>query len=325
MNKNFKVYIHVSPSWKYYVGITSLDNVCSRWGKDGNGYKTQYFSRAINKYKWDNFAHIIVRDNLSKHEACELEKDLILTLKSNNPQYGYNISDGGDCSMLGKHHTKEAKEKIAERFSEPVNQYNINGQLIKQWNSMSTAGRELNIDSSSISKCCKGIYKTSKGYVWRYIGDDLNKYSSKKHYIRKMKKIKQYTIEGDLIKIWKGISCAAKQLNLKVSSISACCKGRKGRKTYAGYVWRYINDNFDKYNIENEKKSKIIQYDINGNAIQNFNSICDAHRETNISKSNISMCCSGKIKTAGGFNWEYRNPNSIVGNRAIKQLENNII
>ena len=33
------------------------------------------------------------------------------------------------------------------------------------------AGHDLNIDPSSILKCCKGIYKRAGGYSWKYIYD----------------------------------------------------------------------------------------------------------------------------------------------------------
>lgn len=33
MNKLFTVYIHISPSHKYYIGMTSAKKVEERWGK----------------------------------------------------------------------------------------------------------------------------------------------------------------------------------------------------------------------------------------------------------------------------------------------------
>lgn len=253
----FKLYIHISPSWKFYVGITSLKNIEDRWGKEGNGYKTQYFKRAIDKYGWDNFFHIIVSENLSKNDAFELEKLFIKQLKSNFPEYGYNISDGGDCAMLGKHHSQEAKQKISNRFSEPVDQYNENGLLVKSWNSMIEAEKELNIDRSSIAKCCKGIYKTSKGFAWRYKGEDFNKYSIKKYQqpLRR-KRVKQFTKDGKLIKIWNSLLEIQSETGIPSSRICNCCKGKKKFKTAGGFVWRYEEDDFLKYNISNEKLKK---------------------------------------------------------------------
>ena len=43
-----------------------------------------------------------------------------------------------------------------------------------------------------------------------------------------------------------------------------------------------------------------------GNYIKSFNSIMDAHRETNINFKNISSNCNKKRQHAGGFVWEFK-------------------
>ena len=46
----FTVYMHRTPSYKVYIGITSKSTI-SRWGRNGEGYSTQlYFWKAIKKY-----------------------------------------------------------------------------------------------------------------------------------------------------------------------------------------------------------------------------------------------------------------------------------
>lgn len=44
--------------------------------------------------------------------------------------------------------------------------------------------------------------------------------------------------------------------------------------------------------------------DLNGN-VQYFTSQCDASRKTGVAQQNISLCCKGKIKSAGGYIWQY--------------------
>ena len=57
--KTYTLYEHISPSGKIYVGITCRKPEY-RWNY-GKGYTTDqmYFKRAIDKYGWDNFQHII--------------------------------------------------------------------------------------------------------------------------------------------------------------------------------------------------------------------------------------------------------------------------
>lgn len=62
------------------------------------------------------------------------------------------------------------------------------------------------------------------------------------------------------------------------------------------------------YKIGLEKPTKIspvIQYDLKGNKIKEYESIKEAKKK-NKKCSKISDCCSGKRKTAGGYIWKYK-------------------
>jgi hypothetical protein len=55
----------------------------------------------------------------------------------------------------------------------------------------------------------------------------------------------------------------------------------------------------------NSKRKSVTQYTLNDEYIQRWNTITDAVKSLNISAGNISECCSGNRKTAGGYKWEY--------------------
>ena len=207
-NKTYIVYLHINPkNKKVYVGITN-QNVYKRW-KNGHGYiKCKKFYNAILKYGWDNFNHIVLCKTC-KDRALLLEKTLVKYYKSRN--LSYNITDGGEDSipsMLGKHHTEEAKKKISdagkrpcseetkrkiglankgsnngmygktisdyarrviiERFSKPVLQLDLNNNIINRFSSASEAERYLGGKGSHIGCCCLGKRKTAYGYKWKY-------------------------------------------------------------------------------------------------------------------------------------------------------------
>lgn len=190
--KKYVVYKHTNKlNGKVYIGITS-QNPENRW-KNGNGYSNQHFSRAIKKYGWDNFDHDIVAKELSKEDACEMERILIKSYRSTDPEYGYNETLGGDGGgMYRKNHSQDAKDKISKArkrmgFSEThrknisksksgvnhhlakkVYQYSKQGEYITEWDYMSLASKELNICKSSIAQVCSGKRKTAGGYVWKY-------------------------------------------------------------------------------------------------------------------------------------------------------------
>lgn len=91
--KLYTIYMHVSPSGKKYIGATCR-KMSERW-KNGGGYKTQKFFEAIKKYGWDNFEHIILENDLEKDVALEREIYYISKYKTNEKEFGYNVSSGG--------------------------------------------------------------------------------------------------------------------------------------------------------------------------------------------------------------------------------------
>lgn len=97
---NYKVYKHIFPNSKCYIGITQ-QSLERRW-QCGSGYaKRTYVRKAIDKYGWDNIKHEILFDNLTEEEACKKEIEYIKLYKSNDINYGYNIDNGGN--IAGKH------------------------------------------------------------------------------------------------------------------------------------------------------------------------------------------------------------------------------
>lgn len=111
---DYIIYMHSSPNNKIYIGITHLKPE-HRYGKNGNGYRNcTIFWRAIQKYGWDNFQHIILAENLSKEWACKLEQDLIWKYRANNPKYGYNNSAGGESGSFGHNMSDESRQKISQ-------------------------------------------------------------------------------------------------------------------------------------------------------------------------------------------------------------------
>ena len=52
--------------------------------------------------------------------------------------------------------------------SKPIEQYDLEGNFIKKWNSAAQVERDLGFNHQNISKCCLGQQKTAYNYKWRY-------------------------------------------------------------------------------------------------------------------------------------------------------------
>ena len=59
-------------------------------------------------------------------------------------------------------------QRLTSPLRKPILQYTLNGDFVKEYSSACEAARELDIHQSNICKCCKGIYRQSNGYIWKY-------------------------------------------------------------------------------------------------------------------------------------------------------------
>lgn len=127
------------------------------------------------------------RDNLSK---CLKERWVSLSEeeKRRNLDRLYYYSRPERNPFLGKKHSDETKQIISEkakaRFKnkefaakqrklrdkqcKQIAQYDFEGNLIKIFPSLHDLENQTGFHRCAISNCCKGVYKQSYNYIWRY-------------------------------------------------------------------------------------------------------------------------------------------------------------
>ena len=76
-------------------------------------------------------------------------------------------------SITGLQKTETHRQNISKARSIPRYQYSLDGTFIKKWNSAKEAGAELGIDPGDIARCCRGVRKTTGGFIWTYEKDCL--------------------------------------------------------------------------------------------------------------------------------------------------------
>ena len=111
--RKFYVYVHVCPNGKRYVGCTKQARPELRW-KEGNGYRyNKHFYSAILKYGWTNFQHEVFEVD-SAEEMYRKEVELISFYHSNDPEFGYNNSSGGEKGASGCIRSEEVRKHMSE-------------------------------------------------------------------------------------------------------------------------------------------------------------------------------------------------------------------
>lgn len=205
---------------KRYIGITS-QTVQRRW-KGGYAYHGQsLFYNAIQKYGWNNFSHTVIQVVLTAEQAKDLEIQLIRLHQSNNPQYGYNITAGGDGSY-GFKRPQSTRDKI----SRTLQGHKVDATTIEKMRVKSTGKKHTEASKQKISNALKGAVRTEDQKKWL---SEVNK-----------KKIVQLDLNNNLVAVHKGIFSVQ---GYSGQCISLCVRGKL--KTHKGFMWRLYNDYYD--------------------------------------------------------------------------------
>lgn len=315
--RNYVVYMHVSPNNKKYIGITGRDNVIDRWD-NGKGYKNnRYFSNAINKYGWDNFKHIILFEDLTFEEANMLEMFYISYYDTyNNPSKGYNQTKGGQ-GVKGRIVTREQK-KYMRKKSENISRKVINVTTGEIYNSLNSAGRNI-IDhtksnrletiTSKLRDCCRGKLKTAYGYEWWYLNEyENNLEKGSTSYVREDLTLTKRIINISTNEVFDNAKVASDKYNINKFNIIRCCKGEV--KKCNKHKWMFKED-YDKA-IENgsfisdktdgmnkSKKIKVYERVVCLNTMEEFEDMYSAANHYNINPYGINKCCLHKQTYSG--------------------------
>jgi group I intron endonuclease len=204
-------------------------------------------------------------------------------------------------------------------------QINITNRTIMGiYTSLSEASYKTKTNRLSITQNLIQKSKSAGGYMWKYVDDtnkhlkigdfiDIEQYSKKTtgkivHQINKDNRI--------ILNKFPSAMEAGRILNVNPHNIQSCCINI--RKSAGGYMWKYVDDTNkhlkigDFIDIEQYKPQKrgknIIQLDKKtNNVLKTFESLHQAANETNTQICSISLCCNGKLKSAGGYIWKFTN------------------
>ena len=284
---------------KIYIG--QANNLLNRYKRHKNNINDlshqEVFYRALRKYGWDNFDYEILeefppeeynQDNLNKLEIFYIQK-----YNSLNPN-GYNMTKGGHYS--------------SEELKQPVKQYDLKGNFIKEYESISEAARENNITITSIIACCLGKNTHGCGFQWRYSKDNILKLQDIYNKCPMHNtSILQYDIKGHFVKKYKDLEEIYQLTNFNKTNI---CQALKHKINIAyNFQWRYENDNTPIENLD----MTVLQIDKNSNEIiKEFINATIASKETGVHRGNIGDCLNGKRKTAGNYKWTYKKNYVII-------------
>lgn len=73
----------------------------------------------------------------------------------------------------GTRNQRVAEAMTNGKLSKPVLQFTLDGKFVREWESTRECGRN-GFGQGAVSKCCRGKFKSHKGFTWMYADDFLN-------------------------------------------------------------------------------------------------------------------------------------------------------
>ena len=209
----------------------------------------------------------------------------IAALGATNPEIGYNDNIGGGIVRM----SEETKEKIGDlhrgKISEKrkaVLQYNLNGNFVKEYPSLTEAAESNNVTREAILRVInkEAVYPTTNNpYIWDYkenfsivpVKLNLTDYYSNPDYKTIMgeeciearvksneivkdgnfaklaKGVDQYTVDDKFIKSYRSISEASKETGISIASIRTYINdpeyfSKLKNKAKAKFIWKISNN-----------------------------------------------------------------------------------
>ena len=109
-----KLYSLTFPDGKKYFGISLNPNRrLSRHRRIAETGKKSYpLYQAIRKHGFENIKFRVLSEGIPE-VIQELEIQRIKRYKTADRRFGYNVSPGGTCPMLGRTHTEESRQKMS--------------------------------------------------------------------------------------------------------------------------------------------------------------------------------------------------------------------
>jgi hypothetical protein len=249
--------------------------------------------------------HKKVYDNLSEEKAFELEMKEISKYgrKNNNTGILCNVTDGGD----GPSGLKWSEEiRLKNKRQSPVSQYDLKGNHIKDFPSITMAAERTGISMDCIGFCVNPRIKQKRtgGFIWKYKDEELN--MEEIEIWGNCKSIAQYSKNGKLISTYPSLKIASKKTGINFKNISVAANKHQ---LSGKFLWRYFSESplekISSYDRFPQRRKPVYQYSIEGEFIKKFECAKEAAKEVNAHKTNINSAANGRQKTAAGYIWKY--------------------
>ncbi len=187
-------------------------------------------------------------------EKTGFTRGQILRVLSGESKTGFLEDSRGKFTVRYRDEVKKVEKDVSKMLVK-VNQFDLNGNYIRTFDSLLEAAKSIGKDNTTgIGSCCRNKISNSGGYIWRYADENQLKKS-------KTCKVVQLTLDGKYIAYFETGKDAERATNVVSSNILKTCKNQ--HKSAGGFNWMYYDDYMKMLNhnqtVQGNQATQIIQ------------------------------------------------------------------
>jgi len=282
---NKKIYIGVHSTenpdvFDHYLGNGSYDNKPSSYNK-----AETHFHQALMKYGVSNFYRKTLKvfdtlDEAKKFESIIVDEAFIRRTDT------YNMTLGGGIPPI---------------LNKIVYQFDLQGNLIKKWESVKSVIEYYKCNEARIRMCVSGKRSFDNCY-WNY----ENKINVSEYRLSSRGYVFLYNFKGEYLNFFENATVASSKLNIDRNTI---VNAVFAKHLCHGYYFLKADENIEdvlnfKNNRKNLKNTKVFRYTLDGKFDKEYSSMKEAELDSKCKHSNIIRAIKNN-KTSGGYKWSY--------------------
>ena len=218
--------------------------------------------------------------------------------KENNNNIIYKVEN----MFNGEVYIGATSKNLETRKKDHIERAN-RGDSGKFQNAIATFGEEAFIwNQIDTGESADKLAKKEKEYILQYDSKNNGYNADCGGGVRKT--VYQYdVITGELVGKHPNLSVAGAVVGLTKQGLSNVCLSIN--KACKGFYWTY--DYIDTFlPLKDLRRKKVQQFSIQGEFVNEFNSVSEVSKQTGCNKTSIAKVCRGERKSCGGYLWEFK-------------------
>lgn len=202
-----------------------------------------------------------------------------------------------------------------------VDQYTVEGDFVKRFESVTAAAAEMDVKKSTISRACN-VNGTSSGFKWKWVEEHkpsqpcparANAFRGKHHtpetkqILRQkctplIRKVDKFSFDGKFVKRFDCLRDAADSVTSDVKGVREACDGNV--KYAKGYMWHWVVDpEGEPKDIEPLVGCHIEKLTLDGDFVERYLLLKDAAASVNAHVNSLKAALDRQPSQCKGFLW----------------------